>query len=242
MQFTGDCTSLSSIFTSTCCWKQRIKKATAGAPAHRRAMSRDGTAPGSAPLSCQTLCSSLCHIRLALRWELSASRRAKNVDVFAFRWRPLVEKFSWREVGGRGQGGDQRSKFLTCVEKGTTVGLQRRARAHIHIFTHTSYALPSWSLRGIWLSVFVGTPYGLGAFPGLFLLWDNSWISRKRAVLGYSISRICCFKNTSAPARGHVLLVGSCPQTWCFLCLKELLRFNGCCIQRMMGIWWSFFF
>ena len=92
------------------------------------------------------------------------------------------------------------------------------------------------------MNCFCGRPGMVwGHFPDCFFPGTIVGSAQKGALMGYSISCICCFKNTSAPAReGHVLLIGTCPQTWCFLCLGESLRFNGCCIQRMMGIWWSF--
>ena len=106
--------------------------------------------------------------------------------------------------------------------------------------THTHTLPPAFLIRERNLmSCFCGHPITVwGHFSDCFFPRTIVGSARKGALMGYSISSICCFKNTSAPERGgHVLLIGTCSQTWCFLCLGKSLRFNGCCIQRMMGIW-----
>jgi len=172
----------------------------------------------------------------------------RRVDIFALRQRPLVGKCSRREVVLYFYRGKQK------VDKGTKMGLKHHAKhlslshthtdthtdTHTHTHTHTHTLPPAFLIRERNLmSCFCGHPITVwGHFSDCFFPRTIVGSARKGALMGYSISSICCFKNTSAPARGgHVLLIGTCSQTWCFLCLGKSLRFNGCCIQRMMGIW-----
>lgn len=154
-----------------------------------------------------------------------------------------MKKCPWREAGlclvffQRGAKGPMSSLVLMR-------GRQRVPRAMTSCLltlahTSTAYPTPAFLTRKRNLMIcFCGRPRrAWGHLPVCFFSGTTVGSAQKGVLLGYSISCICCFKNTSAPAReGHVLLVGTWPQTWCFLCLGESLRFNGCFIQRMMGI------
>lgn len=136
--------------------------------------------------------------------------------------------------------GSKRSNVLTCADERTTAGLHRQDKLPPPTHTHKHSPPPAFPIKERNLMIcFCGRPRRVwGHLPVCFFSGTIVGSAQKGVLLGYSISCICCFKNTSATAReGHVLLIGTWPQTRCFLCLGESLRFNGCCIQRMMGIW-----
>lgn len=130
------------------------------------------------------------------------------------------------------------SPVLIRVQQWVSCAMTSNSHTHTRAHVHTLPPAFLITERNLMICFCGHSIMVWGHFPVCFFSGTIVGSAQKGALLGYSISCICCFKNTSAPAReGHVLLIGTCPQTWCFLCLGESLRFNGCCIQRMMGIW-----
>lgn len=162
LQLPGGRTSLSSTFTSTCCWKTKDQKGYGwGSCPH-------GPGAGSAPpaqVSASlpgpvqlTLPRMPCtHMRALSFQEACAGQKSWCfcLEVRTSGWKFSLKR-SHREEAGWGP--KVHIPHLCWDHSGSPKTCKQLSPARTHTHTHTPYPLPSWSLRGIWLSVFVRTP------------------------------------------------------------------------------------